>query len=96
MRMLNKLAFFYLMLLPLLVPAQVRAQEAMQTVTVQADPQRTVTATSGAEVEMADTLRRDGKIYIVVLVVLTVLAGVLFYLIRLDQKVSRLEKEHRT
>jgi chorismate synthase len=94
--MLNKLAFFYLMLLPLLVPAQVRAQEAMQTVTVQADPQRTVTATSGAEVEMADTLRRDGKIYIVVLVVLTVLAGVLFYLIRLDQKVSRLEKEHRT
>ena len=44
-------------------------------------------------VEMADVLRSSGKIYLVVLVVLTILAGVLFYLIRLDKKVSKLEKE---
>ncbi|MBF8964890.1 hypothetical protein I0P70_16700 [Pontibacter sp. FD36] len=44
-------------------------------------------------IEMADTLRQDGKIYVVVAVLLTVLAGVLFYLIALDRKVGRLEKQ---
>ncbi|CAN5915129.1 hypothetical protein BH24BAC1_BH24BAC1_24000 [soil metagenome] len=73
-----------------------RAQEAMQTVTVQAAEQRPVAGATAGQVEMADTLRQDGKIYIVVIVLLTVLAGVLFYLIRLDQKVSRLEKELRS
>ncbi len=72
----------------------VRAQEAMQPVAVQSTAQRAM-ARAG-QVEMADTLRQDGKIYIVVIVLLTVLAGVLFYLIRLDQKVSRLEKEIRS
>ncbi len=45
--------------------------------------------------EMADALRRDGKIYIVVIVLVSVLLGVLFYLINLDKKVSHLEKELR-
>ncbi len=67
-----------------------RAQQAMQPVTVQAAEQRPVAGATAGQVEMADTLRQDGKIYIVVIVLLTVLAGVLFYLIRLDQKVSRL------
>ncbi len=44
-------------------------------------------------IEMADALRQDGKIYVVVTVLLTVLAGVLFYLIALDRKVGRLEKQ---
>jgi uncharacterized membrane protein HdeD (DUF308 family) len=44
-------------------------------------------------IEMADALRQDGKIYVVVAVLLTVLAGVLFYLIALDRKVGRLEKQ---
>ncbi|MBD1398047.1 hypothetical protein H9Q13_12790 [Pontibacter sp. JH31] len=44
-------------------------------------------------IEMADSLRQDGKIYVVVAVLLTVLAGVLFYLIALDRKVGRLEKQ---
>lgn len=44
-------------------------------------------------IEMADALRQDGKIYVVVAVLLTVLAGVLFYLIVLDRKVGRLEKQ---
>ncbi len=45
------------------------------------------------EVEMADALRADGKIYVVVAVLSVVLAGLLFYVIRLDRKITRLEKE---
>jgi CcmD family protein len=46
------------------------------------------------EVEMADALRADGKIYVVVAVLSVVLAGILFYVIRLDRKITRLEKEN--
>lgn len=46
-------------------------------------------------VEMADTFRSNGKIYVVVAVMLTIFAGIIFYLIRLDRKVSRLEKDTR-
>ena len=42
-------------------------------------------------VEMATGLRANGKIYVVVLV--TILAGVMFYVVRLDRKISKLEKE---
>ena len=42
---------------------------------------------------MADDLRASGKIYVVVAVVAVIVAGLLAYLIRLDRKVSRLEKE---
>ena len=42
---------------------------------------------------MADDLRASGKIYVVVAVVTVIVAGLLAYLISLDRKVSRLEKE---
>jgi len=42
--------------------------------------------------EMADVMRSNGKIYIVVLVLATIFAGLIIYLIRLDKKISRLEK----
>ena len=44
-------------------------------------------------VDMADEMRSNGKIYVVVAVVLTIFAGIIFYLVRLDRKMSRLEKE---
>ena len=47
------------------------------------------------EIEMADTLRQDGKIYVVVIVLLTVLGGMIAYLVTLDRKVTRLEKQIR-
>jgi hypothetical protein len=47
-------------------------------------------------IEMADRMRSDGKIYVVVGCVLVVLAGVLFYLVSIDKKVSRLEKQHKS
>jgi len=43
-------------------------------------------------VDMADGMRSNGKIYVVVAVILTIFAGIIFYLIRLDRKISRLER----
>jgi glycerol uptake facilitator-like aquaporin len=42
--------------------------------------------------EMADTLRSNGKIYVVVLVLATIFGGIIAFLIRLDRKISKLEK----
>lgn len=52
-------------------------------------------AVAEPEVEMADTLRQDGKIYVVVVVLLTVLGGMIAYLVTLDRKVTRIEKQMR-
>ena len=43
--------------------------------------------------EMADTMRSNGRIYVVVAVVLVILLGLILYLIRLDRKITKLEKE---
>lgn len=43
--------------------------------------------------EMADALRQSGKIYVVVTAVVIIVAGLLCYLISLDRKVSKLERE---
>ena len=43
--------------------------------------------------EMADTMRSNGKIYVVVAVVLTIFLGIIIYLIRLDRKITKLEKQ---
>jgi uncharacterized integral membrane protein len=47
-------------------------------------------------VEMADQFRADGKIYVVVGVLLIVLVGLLAYVWSVDRKISRLEKEQKT
>jgi CcmD family protein len=45
------------------------------------------------EVEMADSMRSSGKIYIVVAMILIVLAGLVVYLFLLDRKLKKLEQE---
>ena len=42
--------------------------------------------------EMADTFRSEGKIYVVVAVILIVLLGLFTYLFLLDRKITRLER----
>lgn len=42
---------------------------------------------------MADEMRSNGKIYVVVAVLVTIFIGIIIYLIRLDRKISKLEKE---
>ncbi|HTF21196.1 MAG TPA: hypothetical protein VK658_24135 [Chryseolinea sp.] len=44
------------------------------------------------QAEMADTMRSNGKIYVVVGIILIIIAGLFVYLFSLDKKVSRLEK----
>jgi hypothetical protein len=46
-----------------------------------------------ATTPMADLMRSEGRIYVVIAVILTILGGLLLYLVRLDRKISRLEKE---
>ena len=43
-------------------------------------------------VEMADTFRANGKIFVVVAVIVTIFAGIIAYLVRLDRKLTKLEK----
>lgn len=45
-------------------------------------------------VEMADTMRSNGRIYVVVAVVVTILIGLILYVIRIDRKLTKLEKEN--
>ena len=45
------------------------------------------------KVEMADTMRSNGKIYVVVGVIFILFLGIAFYLYSIDKKVSALEKE---
>ena len=83
--MLKLKYLFFLFILTLATPTVSLAQTAVAT---------EETASGGnSDVEMAETLRRDGKIYVVVAVIITVLAGLIVYLIRVDGKVSKLEKQ---
>ena len=45
------------------------------------------------QVEMADALRSSGKIYVVVAVLATILIGIFLYIILIDRKISRIEKD---
>ncbi|AUD03781.1 CcmD family protein [Spirosoma pollinicola] len=44
-------------------------------------------------IEMADRLRSDGKIWVVVAVIATVFTGIIVYLVRLDRQIGKLEQE---
>ena len=51
-----------------------------------------ITAFGQEQAAMADNLRAEGKIYVVVIMILIVLAGLIFYLFLMDKKVKKLEK----
>ena len=46
-----------------------------------------------SEVEMADIMRSNGKIYVVVAVAFIVMLGLIIYMINLDRKVTAIEKK---
>lgn len=48
---------------------------------------------SAQQPEMADTMRSEGKIYVVVAILLIIFAGLIVYLVMLDRKVTRIEKK---
>jgi EamA domain-containing membrane protein RarD len=43
-------------------------------------------------VEMADSLRSNGKIYVVVICILIILVGLLAYLFSIDKRLKKIEK----
>jgi len=49
--------------------------------------------TAANEPEMADKLYANGRIYVVVAVVATIFTGIIVYLINLDRRLSKLEKQ---
>lgn len=62
--------------------------------TTEIKPQPTPQVQTGnQDVEMADKLRAEGKIYVVVIVLLIILLVLFTYVILLDRKISKLEKE---
>lgn len=48
------------------------------------------------EPEMADALRADGKIWVVIAVALIILAGLITYLVMLDRRLRKIEKEKKS
>ena len=48
------------------------------------------------QIEMADIMRSEGKIYVVVLTVVLILVGFLIYLLFLDRKIARIERKIRS
>lgn len=52
----------------------------------------TALAQNAVKVEMADAMRANGKIYVVVAVCVTILTGLFIYVFLLDRKMTRFEK----
>ena len=46
-----------------------------------------------ADADTAGVMRSNGKIYVVVAIVVTILLGLFFYVFSLDRKISKLEKK---
>ncbi len=47
---------------------------------------------SNNEVEMADVMRSEGKIYVLVGIIVLIFIGLLAYVVQTDRRVSKLEK----
>lgn len=45
--------------------------------------------------EPTDFMRSDGKIWVVVAVVVTIVIGLLLYLVNLDRKITKMEKREK-
>ena len=80
--MKKALVVFYIFLFSLAAAAQEKIEITEQDYT-------------NSQVEMADQFRADGKIYVLTGIILVILFGTVFYLVTIDRKVSRLEKELR-
>ena len=47
------------------------------------------------EVPMADKMREDGKIWVVVAIIGVIFGGIIVYMIRTDSKLTKLEKQFK-
>jgi len=49
--------------------------------------------TVSQEIAMADQMRADGKIWVVVAVISVIFAGIIVFLVSMDRKIAKLEKQ---
>jgi multisubunit Na+/H+ antiporter MnhB subunit len=47
---------------------------------------------TNSSVDMADVMRSEGKIYVLVGIIVIIFAGIIVYLVHTDRKISKLEK----
>ena len=47
------------------------------------------------QVSMADTLRREGKIYVVVIIFLLILLALFYYMFRIEKKIDKIEQNKK-
>lgn len=47
----------------------------------------------GNDIEMAEVMRSEGKIYIVIGVLMIIFIGFIIFLVRLDRRIAKMEKE---
>jgi CcmD family protein len=73
----------WLVVLFLAISLQVLAQEKIEI---------TEEDYSNSRIEMADVMRSEGKIYVLVGIIGIIFAGILVYVINTDRKVAKLEK----
>ena len=52
-------------------------------------------AQTDSNIDMADEMMQNGKIYVVITVLCVVFACIAIYLVLLDRRISRLEKENK-
>jgi len=52
-----------------------------------------VIAQPAQTVEMADTMRSSGKIYVVIVTIVIIFAGLAVYLFSIDRRLKKIEKE---
>ncbi|UAY52539.1 CcmD family protein [Ferruginibacter albus] len=55
----------------------------------------TVMANAQAAQPVEDTMRSSGKIYVVMAICITILVGLILYVISIDRKISKLEKNEQ-
>jgi hypothetical protein len=53
----------------------------------------TANVVSAKQVEMADGMRADGKIYVVVAIILVILFGLFTFLFLLDRKLNKIDEQ---
>jgi CcmD family protein len=49
---------------------------------------------NASAIEMADVMRENGKINVVIAVLLIIFAGIIVYLVAIDRKLNRMEKKN--
>ena len=87
MKNIQKIILLFVLALPLLAFAPQKGGEKKEN----GKQKITQRDYNNTEVEMADTWRANGKIYVVIATIASLIGGIVFYLVILDRKVAKLE-----